>query len=300
MTLNETYQKQLADFKSFIQVRNYKGEDKNFIQPVIELMQWLEQKGVTDIKKVDNQKMILYHQFLCTRPNKRRGGTLSGSTINKHIFSIQLFFENLMEQKTLSSGIILPSYKEIITKQRQILTIEEINELYKACQNKQEIALLSVAYGCGLRRNEIHKLNVKDVQLSDGMLIVRAGKGDKRRTVPMSDRIVKDLKGYIIHERAGYVKKENRLVDALFVNKYGKRTLGDHLNTMLKNILLRTEKRTIIEKEITLHCLRHSIATHLSEQGADITFVRDFLGHSEIDTAQIYAKRRKRNNIFKI
>jgi site-specific recombinase XerD len=299
MILNETYQKQIEDFKRFIQLRNYKGEDNNFIQPVIELMEWLEQKGIADIKKVDNGKMILYYEFLCNRPNKRRGGTLSASSVNKHIFSIQLFFENLMEQKTLSSGLILPPYKERITKERQILTVEEIKELYKVCQNRKEIALLSVAYGCGLRRDEIHRLNVKDIQLSNGFLIVRAGKGDKRREVPMSDRIVRELKDYIMYERINYLKNRE-YIEAFFVNKYGKRTLGDNLNTMLKAIILRTENSRIIEKEITLHCLRHSIATHLSNEGADIIFVRDFLGHSEIDTAQIYAKRRKRNNIFKI
>lgn len=300
MQLNQRFQSQLIDFQRFIEVRNYKIRTRGFIAPIIEFMEWLEQRGITDMKKVENQHMVQYHHYLCHRPNKRRGGTLAPSTINGHLFAIRIFFENLMEQKVLSSGLIVPNYQDRTHKKREIVTLEEVQALYKACTTKQDEALLSVAYGCGLRCSEIHRLNLKDVQLSSGMLIVREGKGSKRREVPMSDKIVQYLKDYVINERSSYIKQHNHLVEAFFINQYGTRMSGDNLNTKVKELVSRTENEVLIEKHITLHCLRHSIATHLSEQGADMLFIRDFLGHSEIDTSQIYAKRRKRNNIFKI
>jgi len=168
--------------------------------------------------------------------------------------------------------------------------------------NKREKALLSVAYGCGLRRSEIHNLNTNDVNLYKGTLIVRKGKGNKSRTIPLSDAVISHLKDHLIDERSDYFSSDAKeSSQAFFIGVMGKRMRGEALNNNLKKIVTRTGNDELERKRITLHSLRHSIATHLIDKGADIEFVQRFLGHSMIDTAHLYAKRRKQkimNQVF--
>jgi integrase/recombinase XerD len=162
------------------------------------------------------------------------------------------------------------------------------------CRTKLEAALLSIAYGCGLRRSEISQLDTGDVLLQKGLVLVRDGKYGKSRTVPITDEGIRILREYLINERPALFP--NQITDstpAFFVNGNGNRIRGEKLNDILKEIITRTGNAVIMGKEITLHCLRHSIATHLLDNGADIEFVQEFLGHSEIDTSHHYAKLRK-------
>jgi len=129
-------------------------------------------------------------------------------------------------------------------------------------------------------------LNITDVRLRDATIIVQSGKNSKRREVPLSDRVVKDLKEYLHNYRT--LKSKDR--QAFFVNAIGYRMRGDTLNRRVKMIAT----RTAIDQEITLHTLRRSIATHLADNGAGIYFIRDFLGHTDIDTSHLYAIKRKR------
>ena len=230
----------------------------------------------------------------------RNGHCLSHSYISTHLGSLKLFFDNLMRLDVIKTGFHFPRIDKRTKWIREILSEEEIQELYKACKSKREIALLSIAYGCGLRRNEIHKLNSHDIQLHNGILIVVNGKKNKRREIPLSDRVVQDLKDYFINERGNYLKDHRQHEPAFFVNNKGKRMGGHHMNKILKEIISRTNNDAIIEKNITLHCLRASIATHLCERGAGIEFVRDFLGHDDITMAHLYAIRRRRSLASKI
>src|SRR5690606_22086570 len=109
---------------------------------------------------------------------------------------------------------------------------------------------------------------------------IREGKGAKRRVIPLNEKIKTDLEDYCNHERTKISE------EAFILNSLHQRMRGDSYNRALKQIIKRTE----IENAITLHHLRHSIATHLFENGLSIEFVRDFLGHSHLESTQIYAK----------
>lgn len=137
-------------------------------------------------------------------------------------------------------------------------------------------------------------LNVHDVLLSKGYLVVRSGKNDKRREIPLTETISAEIKNYIFTFRQQRVVFSVPLENAFFLNSNGQRISGGSLNNMLKTICSRSGNRKITAKNITLHCLRHSIATHLQEAGAGMEFVRDFLGHTEIDTTQLYMIRRRK------
>ena len=118
---------------------------------------------------------------------------------------------------------------------------------------------------------------------------MRKGKNSKRREVPMSDRVIEDVKNYIHHYRR--IDSKN-ISYHLFIAPQGNVLSGYSMNEIIKEMAGRVP--VLINKTITLHTLRRSIATHLAEKGAGIHFIQEFLGHSEIDTSQLYAIKRKR------
>lgn len=169
----------------------------------------------------------------------------------------------------------------------EILSQKEIKELYYATDQTvlgmRDKAMLSVYYGCGLRRNEAVNLNVEDILLERNKLIVRKGKGYKERIVPITGKIKEDLENYINYARIDLIER-NPSEKAFFVGLRGNRISGNMLYERLKQL---REKAGII-KDVGLHTLRHSIATHLVQDGMDIEFVSKFLGHSSLESTQIY------------
>jgi integrase/recombinase XerD len=284
------------EFEKFIQIKGYgNGKPVNYHNNIREFFLFIETKGIFNVQSITAAHVIAYYEYLRVRPNCRRGGKLSPSMIGKHLYSLRMFFDYLIDCGQIeNSPARLPKFYINGYKERNICTVSEIKRLYNCCLTKREIALLSIAYGCGLRRNEIYNLNTNDIVLSKRLLIVRAGKNNKSRIIPLTNKTLSDLRNYITSERDLYLdESSNTLNQALFLNNKGRRMRGEMLNTYLKTILQRTENIRLIKKSITLHCLRHSIATHLSSKGANIEFIQQFLGHSEIDTAFLYSKKRK-------
>jgi integrase/recombinase XerD len=296
------FERLYSDFADFIRLKGYsRGKNTCYASNVREFLFFVESRGTNEVKKVVAIDVVEYYEYLRERPNQRREGGLSESMIRGHLFSLRLFFDYLMDMgEVTASPAHLPKLTIGKCNQRQILTITEIKEVDKACNTKIEKALIAIAYGCGLRRTEIELLDTNDVLLHKGILIVRDGKGGKSRTIPLSDGGVKTLKEYIIDERPSLLTNESmESAPAFFINKVGTRMTGQYLNDLLKEIITRTQNPAILSKNITLHCLRHSIATHLLDNGAEIEFVQEFLGHSEMDTSTLYSKRRKqRFNLY--
>jgi integrase/recombinase XerD len=293
---NKHFEELYKEFNRFIITKNYgNGKNKMFQACVREFLFFLETKGFSTIQQIKASEIVAYYEYIRERPNQRREGGLSESMIRHHLCSLRMFFDYMLETGEIqSSPARLPKFQTGAYKQRNICSVEEIKQIYSTCENKRDRAIISIAYGCGLRRTEIQNLNTTDILLHKGMLIVREGKGNKSRTVPLSDNVIKDLKEYLIYERAKYFTQNNfEESPAFFLNNLGTRMLGDRLNDRLKELIQKTANPEIIRKEITLHCMRHSLATHLIDRGANIEFVQQLLGHSEIDTAHLYSKRRK-------
>jgi len=292
------YQNLFRNYENLILARNYKG--KMYSAAIKEFLVWMEEFGITVIKEVTTKEMKAYYEYLIVRPNQTRGGILSSSSVKLHLLSISIFLDSLLENREIEKAFLIPRHGEKDQKPRSFLTVEETRILFGTCENEVEKAILSIAYGCGLRRAEIQALNLSDIDRHKGMLIVRKGKNGKRREVPMSDSVLEDVRKYLSDFRyqnfaSGHIEQ------AFFVNRKGKRMRGEMMNRTLRKITERTQNQTIIDKEITLHCLRHSIAHHLSENNAGIDFIREFLGHSFINTAHIYAvKNKKKREILLI
>lgn len=300
--ITKRYKEIFEEYDSFIQSKGYKTtrNSKMYQTCVIEFLWWLESQSILKVTRIDSSVLMRYTEYLSNRPKLRGAGTLSQNMLNKHFFSLRLLFDLLLKTERVESTVYLPKYYKTATEHRNILTVDEIKELFDNASSEAERAVLTLAYGCGLRRTEIERLNYRDVNLKENYLIVRDGKGSKLREVPLSKTTVKTLRNYLKNEREELLENNNLLEKAFLLNANGRRMLGATANRRLKQVIERASNYEITEKEITLHNLRHSIATHLLEKGADIEFVRSFLGHAEIDMVQVYARRRKRNRIFNV
>jgi site-specific recombinase XerD len=295
----ERYKVIIDGFESFINQGNFKSVS-SYITAIAELLLWLETKGITNIKKVRQHDIQSYSEYLINRPNERTGGVLSESFIKNQLHSLRLFFDYLMDAGYNDKSFLLPKFVIKHHPPRNIVTRDEMTELFDKCETQFERAILAICYGCGLRRTEAIRLDIRDILISSGKLIVRIGKHDKRREIPLSDNVIKTIKDYVFEQRNELLKDTSKWVDAFFITTKGKRVSNNYLNNKLKEIIVRTGNDEIINKNITLHCLRHSIATHLVENGAGIEEVRDFLGHVEIDTTQLYSSRRRKHKLLNI
>jgi integrase/recombinase XerD len=260
---------------------------------LLDFLQWLEENRLPEIREVKPSHIKTYYLHLKNRPHSRTQGVISAKTVHHHLCSIRLFFSLLQQSGILPvnpMSVLRFIYPHETPEPRAILTIPEVHELYRATQTLQQRAILSLAYGCGLRSMEVVALNTDDVRFNENLLVVAHGKGNKRRVIPINTRVRNDLRQYMEWERIYYLKeKENK---AFLLNTTGGRIRKWTLNKILKELLSRAFPLWSDPKMkgVTLHNLRHSIATHLLAQGVPLEQVRTFLGHSQMETTEIYTR----------
>ena len=235
-----------------------------------------------EINKISSLEIINYYNYLKERPNKKTGKPLNPNTILHHIRAIELFFIMLFDTGELAE---MPEINIKYPKDfesdfvREILSQEEIQKLYKKADTLETI-ILHLGYGCGLRVSELVAVTKGDIYLKESFLIVPKGKFNKRRIVPLTQRISDDLSEYLEQTQPNQT--------FFIINSKGGKMQEWTYNKMLKKLL---QKIKIPQKridKITIHSLRHSIATHLLENGMELEKVRDFLGHAQLETTQTY------------
>jgi integrase/recombinase XerD len=210
----------------------------------------------------------------------------SAATIARNISSIRAFHLHLLREAITKNDptlhIELPKKEKKLPKVLSLKEVEALLELPKgkkafAQRNKAMVELL---YATGMRVSEMVDLNISDVHLTMGFVHC-LGKGNKERIIPLGS-IAKDaVETYIQSGRQQLLRGRE---DALFLNHHGKRLSRQGFWKILKALA----KEANIEKELTPHTLRHSFATHLLENGADLRAVQEMLGHADISTTQIY------------
>ncbi len=292
---NRSYQEAAEAFRKHLLTLGHSPHGaKTKYHFLLEFFCRLERSGIHQLDQVQPADIASHYEYLKTRPNKKTGQPLGLKTCYSALRAIQLFFTQLQSEgrliKNPASAIKVPYPKRDQEHKRVVLSQEETSALYRFCVSPQERATLSLAYGCGLRCGELVAVNVDDIRFRERILIVPKGKGNKRRVVPLSLGVLDDLAGYLFKERPSLTKGRYHRPgeNALMLNKVGRRMQKWTFNHRLKEIIERTENQAIIEKQITLHHLRHSIATHLLERGMPVEQVRTFLGHSQLETTQIY------------
>jgi integrase/recombinase XerD len=293
-------------FKEWLDVLGYAPVSVyNMPLHVRELLHYLESRNVSSIKELDIKHIKDHYRRLKERSNARRGGGLSNDHLNKHIQALRKFTDYLRQVGRLTLAELSIKNEEANAKHIDVLSEEEIQLLFKATyklgdqkrhynlNDKQasaiqarDRAMLAVFYGCGLRRNEGVNVDVGDVNFDRSILHVRKGKNYKERFVPISKVSLKYLQDYVYDHRPEILRAGKS--EALFISMRAKRMEGQSLLVRLKCLQHQTENAQLIEKEIGLHTLRHSIATHLLKAGMQLESIARLLGHSTLESTQIY------------
>jgi integrase/recombinase XerD len=269
-------------FKTYLTQLGYSKSSINMLPACV--LDFLQYNATTEPKEITQEQIQSYYEYIQNRKQKRKAEALSESFINHILYSLKVFFNWLEQTHQLKYNPISNlKFKRPTPNTREPLSKEEITELFEATENSKEIAILHLFYSCGLRRTEAENLNTSDIHFTQNLVYVREGKGAKRRVIPITEKVKKELQNYFTTERKTNAEKD---LEAFMFNTNYARMKGDQYNKTLKKIV----GKTTIEKVTTLHHLRHSIATHLLENGLSIEFVRDFLGHTHLEATQIYAK----------
>lgn len=266
----------ISDFLSYLEVEaNYSKNTINSYEN--DLNKFEEYYKSKDLLKITSKDIEKYIQTL---------SDLAPTTVSHNISSLKTFYSYFLKQGRISNnptdgikspklGIHLPTY----------LTIDEVNKLLDievtdafSSRNK---AILELVYATGLRISEVISLEFKNIDYDECIIRVM-GKGSKERIVPVNDYAIKYLKEYIDNYRPELVK--NEINNYIFLNNHGRMLTRQGIFKMIKNYAALKN----IKKTIGPHTLRHTFATHLLENGADLRVIQELLGHSDISTTQIY------------
>lgn len=266
----------ISDFLSYLEVEaNYSKNTINSYEN--DLNKFEEYYKNKDLLKIISKDIEKYIQTL---------SDLAPTTVSHNISSLKTFYSYFLKQGRISNnptdgikspklGIHLPTY----------LTIDEVNKLLDievtdafSSRNK---AILELMYATGLRISEVISLEFKNIDYDECIIRVM-GKGSKERIVPVNDYAIKYLKEYIDNYRPELVK--NEINNYIFLNNHGRMLTRQGIFKMIKNYAALKN----IKKTIGPHTLRHTFATHLLENGADLRVIQELLGHSDISTTQIY------------
>ena len=214
--------------------------------------------------------------------------SINPTSQSRIISGLRSFFEYLIFEKYIKTNpLSLIESPRISRKLPDTLTIKEIDLLISNInistnEGERNIALIETLYGCGLRVSELISLKISDLFFSEGFIKV-TGKGNKQRLVPISDLNKRVIKSYMGNSRKK-LKIEEKSKDILFLNRRGKKLS----RAMIFTIIKRLAKLSNIKKNISPHTFRHSFATHLLKNGADLKTIQQLLGHQSITTTEIY------------
>ena len=293
---NDVFKMFVANFKEWLDILGY-AESTVYYLPnhLREFFHYLERYNIKNLNAVTTKTVKDYYGYLQERANERRSGALSKSYLNKHQQALKKFSEYLKEHNARSRfNLHLKSEKQPTEEKLNILTQSEIKQLFRACDHShiserfrlRDKAILTILYSCGLRRNEAVHLDLSDIFFDKERVFVRKGKNYKERFVPINRKNAEILEDYIYEARPQFYNAKDS--EALFINQQGKRMQGMSFANRLKVIVETTNNKTIAEKGITLHILRHSIATHLLQKDVPLESIKTFLGHSSLESTQIY------------
>ena len=246
---------------------------------------YLKTNEVGSLEMVQPEIISNYHKYLQTRKNKTKSGSLSNNYIISNINALKRFSKYLQETGKADIEIKLELQAEKANT-KTILTQSEIKAFYKACDNSilgiRDRAILSIYYGCGLRSKEGQFLELSDIILDRKLVYVRKGKQYRERYVPFVQNQMTDFKLYLKECRPELTTENTK--NWFLLNNKGNQTDSSFLLKRIKSLT----KAAGIQKDIGLHTLRHSIATHLLQSGMKIESISQFLGHKNIDSTQRY------------
>lgn len=255
----------LERFVSHLKSKRYSDNTiKTYMEALKSFLVFFRQK---EIACITNEDVVVYNNEYILKNN------LSSSYQNQIVNAIKLFFR-ILEKRDLDPELIhRPKRAKTLPN---VLSKQEVKMLLEVPKNMKHKTMLSLLYACGLRSGELLALRPEHVDSKRNLIIIRKGKGNKDRIIPLSPKILELLRDYY---------KAYKPLTFLFEGI----TAGEPYDPRsLQQVLKQSLYRSGIKKPVTLHWLRHSYATHLLESGTDLRYIQEILGHSSSKTTEIY------------
>ena len=273
-------EKQVASFLEFLKEDKKLSENtlQSYRRDILQYVEYIEKEKLNYLE-MEQDDITNYLKYLQSMHKK-------ASTVSRSLASIRSFYQFLAKNKKIEAdpteGVQSPKIEK---KAPSILSAKEIELLLEQPKNvdlkgTRDKAMLEFAYATGMRVTEIISLDIKDVNIEDGYVTCKSG--EKERTIPLGSMALKALKEYVETARPVLIKNDN--VKSLFVNINGKRLTRQGFWKIVKYY----KEQAHITTEITPHVLRHSFATHLLQNGAELKAIQTMLGHSDISSTQVY------------
>ena len=280
LNLNTTNKEILKKYQIYLLTEKHLSDNSisSYILDIYKYLEFMEKKKILSCLNINKKDLISYLEYL----DKKEYSIYS---VVRKISSLRYFHDYLHKWYKIEDITQKLETPRFYKKIPNVLSIEEVDNLLDIKLNTaydyRNKAMLELMYATGLRVSELTQLTINNIDLDNGF--VRCfGKGNKERIVPIGEVALKYLKIYLLEYRDS-LKKKN-LCDAIFLNNHGKEMTRQGFFKILKNIA----KEKGIEKNITPHMLRHSFATHLLNNGADLRSIQLMLGHNNLSTTQIY------------
>ena len=255
----------LQQYKQWLQSKRYSDSTINTYADALKaFLKFFYNKPVAEIT---NQDVIVFNTDFVLKHK------LSTSYQNQVVNAIKLFFKTVENRAIDIEQIHRPKREKLLPN---VLSKEEVKQILNAHSNLKHKAMLSLIYSCGLRRSELLNLKITDIDSKRNLIIIRQAKGKKDRIAPLSAKTVELLRSYFIACKPKIWLFEGQ----------DKQTRYDE--SSLASVLKQALEKSKITKPVTLHWLRHSYATHLLENGTDLRYIQEILGHSRSTTTEIY------------
>ncbi|WP_420843288.1 site-specific tyrosine recombinase XerD [Levilactobacillus senmaizukei] len=272
----------VADFGHYLTVEQGLAENsvKSYVQELTTFTHYLQSRTVATFATVDRLTVLAYLNHL-TEQGKSRNSVIHA------VSALRKFYRYLVQTHQLAvnpmANVAAPKHAQHLPA---VLTVAEVDRLLAAPDTAKKLglrdrALLEVLYATGLRVSELVHLKLADLHLEMG-LIQTLGKGDKERIIPIGDVAGDWINRYLQQVRPQLLKQ--RTSPYLFLNAHGSGLSRQAIWQKIKQYV----RVAGIKKDVTPHTLRHSFATHILENGADLRVVQELLGHADITTTQIY------------
>ena len=263
--LSEKGEADIARYKRWMEANRYPDSTiQTYTSMMAKFLRFMSPKEAPECTSDDLIRMI--NEYIL--PN-----SLSYSFQNQMISSVKKFYGNIYKSVIDPGKLDRPRSRHRLPN---VLSKEDVKKILTALANEKHRVMLSLIYACGLRRSELLELIPSDIERGRMLLRIRQSKGFKDRIVPLSEKTIGMLNSYIEHYKP---------IRYLFEGQWpGEPYSASSLEKVLKNAC----KRAGLRKEVSLHWLRHSYATHLLESGTDITFIQELLGHKSSRTTEIY------------
>lgn len=271
----------LSDYQLYLITIKHMNEESSvssYGEDIKNYLIYMEKCKILDARKINENNLISYLKYLDDNNYEK-------TSVARKIVSIKSFHSYLEVKYNIKNITNKINSPRIYRKLPTVLSIEEVDNLLDIKPNNafeyRNKAMLELMYSSGLRVSELVSLKLNDIDL-DNKYVRCFGKGKKERIIPIGDYAIDYLKLYIEEYRPLLKKKYQ--TDSIFLNNHGKEMTRGGFFLIIKQIA----KSKNIDKNITPHMLRHSFATHLLNNGADLRTIQEMLGHSNISTTQIY------------